>query len=277
MRIPPHSFSPNPDAMSFLRIASLVCFLAFCLILGCSSRRSNPAASAAPAALPRGESTATPSDSLPPERWQTGQIVHPGDVSRYGAARCFRSMELPDSVFLLMQGRSYPEGCPIGRAELRYLHVLHYDLEGRIRVGEMVCHRSMAQALTEIFHELFEARYPIGQMVLIDRYEADDERSMRANNTSCFNYRSLTGGKSISKHGRGLAVDINPLYNPYVRRRRDGSRDVRPHNARPYADRKAQFACKITAGDRCHRLFLQHGFRWGGAWRSLKDYQHFER
>lgn len=176
-----------------------------------------------------------------------------------------------------MQGRSYPKGCPVGRSELRYLHVLHYDLEGQIRVGEMVCHSSVGEVLTEIFRALFEARYPIERMILIDRYEADDERSMRANNTSCFNYRSKTGGKSISKHGHGTAVDINPLYNPYVRRRKDGSRDIRPRNARPYADRRAQFTCKITSGDLCHKLFIQHGFKWGGAWRSVKDYQHFER
>ena len=128
-----------------------------------------------------------------------------------------------------------------------------------------------------IFRELYRAHYPIQQMRLPDVYDADDERQMRANNTSCFCYRNVSGSKNLSKHARGLAIDINPLYNPYIRySKKDGSRIVEPATAVRYCDRKADFPYKITTSDLCYKLFIKYGFTWGGAWRTMKDYQHFE-
>ena len=114
-------------------------------------------------------------------------------------------------------------------------------------------------------------------MQLIDDYDADDERSMRANNTSCFNYRPSAGSKKLSKHSRGLAIDINPLYNPCVRRLANGSTSVQPATAGKYTNRSKKQRYMIDKNDLCYRLFVKHGFTWGGSWRSLKDYQHFER
>lgn len=184
----------------------------------------------------------------------------------------FTADTLTDAVFQRMQGRSFPEGCSVHRNDLRYLRVLHYDAEGQVQQGELVCNKTIAQDLLDIFRQLYKARYPIERMRLIDDYEADDERSMRANNTSCFCFRAVSGSKKLSKHAQGLAIDINPLYNPYQKGQR-----VQPRNAAKYCDRSKTFPYKIVAGDLCHRLFLQHGFQWGGSWKSLKDYQHFER
>ena len=183
---------------------------------------------------------------------------------------------IPDSIFRLMQGRSYTAGCTIPRSELRYLRLSHFDAEGQEHVGEMVCHRRIAQDVCDIFRALYQARYPVERMQLIDRYEADDERSMQANNTSCFCYRKVKGQIRLSKHALGLAVDVNPLYNPCVRTIR-GRRSVQPANGLPYIDRKAAFSHKISREDVAYKYFTQRGFRWGGAWRSLKDYQHFEK
>ena len=141
----------------------------------------------------------------------------------------------------------------------------------------MVCHRRIAADLVAIFRQLYDAHYPIARMVLVDEYRADDETSMRANNTSCFCFRTVAGSRKVSAHAMGMAVDINPLYNPYVKRRANGRLFIQPANAEPYIHRERRFDYKIERGDLCHRLFLQHGFSWGGAWRSLKDYQHFEK
>ncbi len=189
----------------------------------------------------------------------------------------FRADTISDEVFLRMQGHSFPDGCSIGRSELRYLTILHYDARGREQRGELVCHKSIADDLLEIFRELHEAHYPIERMQLIDDFGADDEQSMQQNNTSCFCFRSIAGSKKLSKHAQGLAIDINPLYNPCVRRGQDGSTIIQPATARRWANRKTKSPYKITEGDLCHRLFLAHGFTWGGSWRSLKDYQHFEK
>lgn len=184
----------------------------------------------------------------------------------------FTISELSDSVFQRMQGRSFPKGCTVKRAALRYLTVLHVDAEGREHQGELVCNQLIAQDLLDIFKELYKARYPIERIRLIDDYGADDERSMRANNTSCFCYRTVGSSQKLSKHAQGLAIDMNPLYNPCVK----GSR-VQPSTSLRYADRGRKFSYKIERGDLLWRLFTERGFRWGGSWRSLKDYQHFER
>lgn len=113
-------------------------------------------------------------------------------------------------------------------------------------------------------------------MVLIDEYDAQDGPSMRANNSSAFNFRFVAGTGVLSSHSRGMAVDINPLYNPYVKTN-GGRTVVDPAEAAPYADRTRDFPYKIAEDDPCCREFLRHGFTWGGHWKSLKDYQHFEK
>lgn len=189
----------------------------------------------------------------------------------------FTSVEMPDSIWTKMQGCSYPQGCEVPRSDLRYLELSYVDFEGHEHLGQMVCNRHIADDLLYIFRRLYEARYPIASMRLIDDYGADDARSMAANNTSCFCYRRVAGSTALSKHSRGMAVDVNPLYNPcvYVRSGR-----VLPPEGRAYAhgrDRRKDIPGKIDVTDLCYRLFVSRGFRWGGVWRSLKDYQHFEK
>lgn len=211
------------------------------------------------------------------EEWQVGKEVSAEDVRKYGTDRCFASMPISDAVFGRIYGNSYKKDCRVLRSSLRYLHLLHYTGDGRIKLGEMICHKDIADDLTDIFRKLFEAKYPIENMQLIDNYGADDIRSMEYNNTTCFNYRTVAGSKKLSNHSLGKAVDINPLYNPYVKRRKDGTYKVSPEKGRQYADRTKTFKYKIDRNDLAYRLFKQHGFRWGGDYRSLKDYQHFEK
>lgn len=189
---------------------------------------------------------------------------------------CFTSQSISDSIFARMWKNSYKADCTVPRSELRYLKVLHYTIDGKIQVGELVCNKAIAKDLLEIFRSLYEAKYPIERMTLIDEYGANDEASMQANNTSCFNFRFVAGSKKLSNHSRGLAIDINPLYNPYVKQRKDGKLFVQPEAGRPYADRSKAFDYKITRNDLCYKLFKQHGFEWGGDWKYSKDYQHFE-
>ena len=184
----------------------------------------------------------------------------------------FSSAPIPDCVADRMRGVSYPEDAEIQLDELCYLQLSYEDFEGTSRIGEMVCNRAVAEDLVAIFKALYEARYPIRSILLIDDFGGDDEASMEADNTSCFNYRRKTGMKSLSKHALGLAVDVNPLENPYVR----GTR-VKPAGSSVFADRSKDFPHKIDKNDLCYRLFREHGFSWGGTWRSVQDYQHFEK
>ncbi|MBQ7420468.1 MAG: M15 family metallopeptidase [Prevotella sp.] len=157
------------------------------------------------------------------------------------------------------------------------LRVKHIDGQGQTQVGLLICNKRISKDLQEIFSALYEARYPIERIRPISEYGDDDEQSMRANNTSCYCYRVVEGSKKLSNHARGLAIDINPLYNPCVRRKKDGTILIQPSTGKPYVNRNKKFAYKITKDDLCYRLFIRHGFKWGGDWRTVKDYQHFEK
>ena len=157
------------------------------------------------------------------------------------------------------------------------LQVKHVDFEGKTQQGMLICNKTISKDLKEIFAALYKAKYPIERIRPISEYSDDDERSMQANNTSCYCYRPIAGSKKLSKHAQGLAIDINPLYNPCVKRRKDGTLWIQPSTGKPYTDRSKTFPYKIGRDDLCYRLFLQHGFHWGGAWRTVKDYQHFEK
>jgi len=216
-------------------------------------------------------------DALALEQWRAGEQVSLARVEEFGIERCFKAEEISDKVFARMWKRSFKDNCTIPRASLRYLKVLHYTLDGKIQLGEMVCNKAIAADLIDIFRQLYESKYPIERMVLVDNYGANDEPSMEDNNTSCFNFRSVTGGRKLSNHSKGLAIDVNPLYNPYVKVRADGTLNVKPKGGRPYANRKKAFKYKIDRSDLCYKLFKQHGFVWGGGWARVKDYQHFEK
>ena len=148
----------------------------------------------------------------------------------------FTAEPIPDAVWQKMQGKSYVDNPHIGRSDLRYLRVLHWDYDHQTHQGEIVCNRLIADKLLSIFRELYKAHYPIQRIRLADEYDADDERQMSDNNTSCFCYRVVSGTQKLSYHARGLAIDINTLYNPYIRHAKDGSRIVEPANGKPYAE-----------------------------------------
>lgn len=162
---------------------------------------------------------------------------------------------------------------PIAGTELCRLHLSHYDFEGREHVGEMVCNRAIAQDLVEIFRALHEAHYPIEKMRPMEEYDNNDEASMADNNTSCYCNRNIQGTNRPSRHSLGMAVDVNPRMNPCVHLK---TGLVEPANAGQYVrNRKGRGI--IDTSDLCYRLFVKHGFRWGGAWKTKKDYQHFEK
>lgn len=188
----------------------------------------------------------------------------------------FYQEEITDDLFAYICGRSYGENCTVSRGSLVCLHVTHTGFDGGNHIGELIVNRELAEDLLDIFRKLYDARYPIEKMVLIDAYDGDDERSMADNNSSAFNYRTISHTNQLSKHSYGRAVDINPLYNPYIKIV-DEELICQPANASVYMEREKEFPYKITSDDLCCRLFKEHGFIWGGDWQESKDYQHFEK
>ena len=187
----------------------------------------------------------------------------------------FYMSKIDDKIFARIKGKSFKDNCTLPVEDLRYLHLLHKDFNGETQEGEMICNAYIADDLLDIFQKLYAANYQIEKIRLVDEYNADDETSMRDNNSSCFNFRFISHTTKISNHGLGLAVDINTLYNPYTKVV-DGKRILEPATAGAYVDRTKDFPHKIDHNDLCFKLFIEHGFEWGGDWTRVKDYQHFE-
>lgn len=194
----------------------------------------------------------------------------------------FYYQPLDDTIIERITGCSYPvlnegEVIEIAYEDLSYVVVQYVGFDFETHEGEIICNNSISEDLVEIFYELYRNEYQIESISLIEEYDGDDYASCESNNTSCFNYRQVVGSSSLSKHALGLAIDINPLYNPYITYNGDGSANVYPESAADYADRSKEFPYKIDENDLCYKLFTEHGFTWGGHWNSVKDYQHFQK
>lgn len=188
---------------------------------------------------------------------------------------------IPGSVRASMNGKSMKTNPNISYEDLSYLTIPHYDFDYNITEGHLVVNTELAEEVLDIFAELFDVRYPIERMELIDKYDADDFTSIEFNNTSAFNYRLVsTGTGSLSNHAYGRAIDINPQQNPYVYRNGTGAHE----NAREYWQRdisqwtrEIDRAAYIGRDTEIYSIFTKYGWTWGGDWSSAKDYQHFEK
>jgi hypothetical protein len=182
-----------------------------------------------------------------------------------------KSEPVPEAVAKRMRQHSWRKGCPVPISDLAYLRLAHYGPDGAVHEGELVVHKSLAAEVLEIFKALFDQRFPIAKMRLIDEYQGDDDKSVADDNTSAFNCRDVAGRPgALSKHSYGRAIDINPVENPMVL----GGK-ISPPSGAKYLDRKKKIPGLLRQGDPAVREFTRRGWTWGGAWKDLKDYQHF--
>lgn len=151
---------------------------------------------------------------------------------------------------------------------LRLVDVYYYGFDEKLHKGQLIVHREVVLDIIEIFEFIRESHFPVEKVIPICKYDWSDEKSMKDNNTSAFNYRFISGTRVISNHAAGLAIDINPKLNPYIK---NGS--SLPTNC-VYDTTKAG---TISTSSPLVAEFKQRGWQWGGDWKSLKDYQHFEK
>jgi len=169
-------------------------------------------------------------------------------------------------------GRSWHRGCPVAPASLRKLSLRYWGFDRRAHIGALVVNARAVVPLTRVFSELYNARFPIRRLRPIDAYGGNDERSLAADNTAAFNcrYAVAPGRKRWSVHAYGLAVDVNPVENPYV----VGGR-VHPRAGRAYLVRSRKRPGMAVRGGLLVRSFAGVGWQWGGRWSGSPDYQHF--
>lgn len=186
----------------------------------------------------------------------------------------FWAEEISDETFTRMEGKSFGADCTVPLDHLRYLKMLHVTAEGTITVGEMVVNSLVADEVLDIFHQLYDSKWPIKKMHLIDDYGGSDDASCADGNTASFNFRKAVNADVLSNHAFGLAIDINTFENPYYVPAWDY---VYPAEAAPFLDRSRDEPYMIHRGDLCYTLFTERGWDWGGDWSNINDFQHFEK
>lgn len=235
------------------------------------------ACTASPAVEIGSDSTSTvpASDQGSPQTSDAAESVEP-DSGRTRFAGRIRP--LPLSLSGEMRGTTWKPGCPVPLTDLVLLRFNHWDFHGQIQRGPMVVHEDVARDVLWVFGQLFEARFPIKRMALTKEFipqEFEPRITSPRSVTASFNCRPvitpLGPGDDFSQHAYGLAIDINPVQNPFVTE--DGF--VRNRAALPYLDRSEQLVGMIHDGDIVVRSFAAIGWEWGGHWSGGKDYMHF--
>jgi hypothetical protein len=170
-----------------------------------------------------------------------------------------------------MTGVSWHSGCPVGFSQLRNVYASYLGFDGKRHLGQVIVNRSAAKDIVRVFRTLYSARYPIRRMVPVDVYGGGDFRSIEHDNTSSFNCRNATGSSNWSEHAYGLAIDVNPIENPYISSGRTSHR-----KSVKYLNRSKRLKGMIHPGDVVVRAFESIGWGWGGYWTgSVQDTQHF--
>lgn len=198
--------------------------------------------------------------------------VSHGRPSRRGVTHfSFRASALSPALRAQLRRTSWHPGCPVSLDQLRYLRIAYPGFDHRRHLGEMVVNAAAVPAVRMAFARLFKAGFAIRRMRLVDRYGGSDYASIQADNTSSFNCRNATGSSRWSEHAYGLAIDVDPIENPYVYA--DGTTS---HAAsRRYLDRQDVRPGMAEPGGTLVRAFGAVGWGWGGRWSLPTDFQHF--
>lgn len=171
-----------------------------------------------------------------------------------------------------MSGITWHHRCPVPMRALRLLHVSYEDFDGNTPQGRLVVHRRVAEDMVEALRQIYEAGFPIEHLDTVELYPPALRPERVRNVTAAFNCRLIAGSTSWSQHAYGLAIDINPLQNPWT----DGER-VRPPAGRAYLDRTQRLPGMIRRSGPVVEAFRSIGWGWGGDWNTVKDYMHFSR
>lgn len=184
----------------------------------------------------------------------------------------FKAEPLPYDIIQIIRGSSFHDNTHFGYDFLSYLTISYIDFSGTHRIGNMIVAQEISEEVLDIFREIFEYGFPIYRMRLIDFYNAEDYLSMADNNSVSFNYRVIAGTNRRSRHAYGMAIDINPVQNPYIR-----GNTIWPAEGEKYLNRNDVRKGMIIPGDIVYNAFTSRGWTWGGHWSNPIDYHHFER
>lgn len=161
---------------------------------------------------------------------------------------------------------------------LRVVPVEFYNQDQELSKGEVVVHMAVVGDIKKLFSLIKREQFPLTSVnpIHLEAYQWSDAKSMAADNTSAYNFRTVTGARVLSYHALGRAIDINPKCNPYVRDLKQKI-FIDPPGARYLPDAPCALSWQNPSGAKIIKLMKSLGWSWGGSWENPKDYQHFEK
>ena len=165
--------------------------------------------------------------------------------------------------------------CPVSFEQLRILDIFHYEFDQNLKSGQIIVNEIIAIDTINIFKRLVDIKFPIYSVIPIHEFSGDDDLSLGKNNCSCFNFRKIEGSNLLSMHSYGLAIDINPLQNPFIKINDDKTVQILPKEGVNYLNRN-----NIRQGmvEPIVTIFEVNGINeWGGNWNTPIDYHHFQK
>ena len=264
--------------MTRLRGVGLAALVSLTLA-ACGTTNEGAGGGASPPAEQGTPPAVSPSSPGPPgATGATGASEQPAERSGFKG----KIDPLPAGLAAEMRGTTWKPGCPVPLEDLRILHFNYWRFDHALRRGPMVVNASVAEDVLWVFRQLYDAGFPIKKVALATEFKPErfaQHRRITSHRsvTASFNCRpvvtALGPGSDYSQHAYGLAIDLNPLQNPYV----TTSGFVRNRAAEPYLDRGRHLEGMVHEGDVVFRSFAAIGWEWGGNWSGDKDYMHFSQ
>jgi hypothetical protein len=218
-------------------------FLIFLIILSCNNNRRD---------------SATPAD------------IH-ADSTAEGLQNIIQEPVLPDTIidasYTFDEAVEYSEAPEEIISQLELVDVYYISTDGKIHKGQVVTNRQIANDIKEIFSFMLDEGFVIEKAIPIVKYGWNDSLSMADNNSYSFCYRNI----SYSKHATGMAIDINPRFNPLRWKNID-----RP-NTPAGAVLDTTVNGTLYPGHIVVNEFRRLGFRWGHTFTKYYDDHHFEK
>lgn len=175
----------------------------------------------------------------------------------------------------MIEGNVWREECPVHHSRLKVVEVTYCCFDGNQKEGKVIVLDVVAEKVHSIFEELLSIQFPINNILPLEEFSGDDVKSMQANNSSAFNGRLVARTSSWSSHAFGVAIDINPIQNPYLLLNEAKELvEVIPPEGSEFLDRSEMYRGMV---EEIVPIFAKHGFtEWGGSWDAKPDYHHFQ-
>lgn len=181
--------------------------------------------------------------------------------------------EIPHLMQEKMIQYTWNSECPVAMEDLRLLRVLHWTEMDSVVWGEIILSKTVVEQAQKVFERLYALHFPIHKMTPVDHYQGSDDDSMEDNNSSGFNCRKVSGTSRWSEHSYGESIDINPLWNPWIK----GSK-ILPKEGKKFQDRENIIPGMIHENAKdVLQAFAEQGWVWGSQKPGISDYQHFAR